>query len=153
MRPEKLAQRQMLGIVNPGLVSVDKIKNKSTRQVCDCDHYGHFHAKGDCPAYGKEYHKCGGKNHVSKKCRQKSSRFSKGSSKFESKCDSRRPSRANGNGKCSHKCRVHEKNECQDDMENLTEQVQFIILLIETFERQWLVMDSQMSQMLSSICC
>ena len=29
----KLAQRQMLGIVNPGLVSVDEIRNKSTRHV------------------------------------------------------------------------------------------------------------------------
>ena len=49
---------------------------------------------------------------------------SKGSSKFksESKRDSRKPSKANG--KCSHKCRVHEINECHDDMEDLSEQVQ-----------------------------
>ena len=30
----------------------------------------------------------------------------------------------NGNGKCSHKCRVYEVNECHDDMEDLNEQVQ-----------------------------
>ena len=46
--------------------------------------------------------------------------------KSESKRDSRRPRQANGN-RCSHKCRVHEINEeCQDDMENLTEQVQLL---------------------------
>ena len=38
-------------------------------------------------------------------------------------CDSR-PSKAKANGKCSHKCRVHEINECQDDMNDLEEQVQ-----------------------------
>ena len=42
----------------------------------------------------------------------------------ESKCDSRKPSKANGNGRCTHKCRVHEINECQNDMEDLNEQVQ-----------------------------
>ena len=110
----KLAQRKMLGIANPGLVSVDKIRNKSTRYVCDCDKCGHSHGKRDCVAFGKECHKCGGKNHFRKMCR------SKGSSKAESKCDSRRAS----NGSCSHKCRVHEINECQNDMEDLTEQVQ-----------------------------
>ena len=54
MRPgkfeSKLAQRQMLGIVNPGLVSMDDIRNKSTRHVCDCDKCGHSHEKTDCPA-------------------------------------------------------------------------------------------------------
>ena len=67
--------------------------------------------------FGKECHKCGGKNHFGKMCRS-----SKGSNKSESGRDSRRPSKANG--KCSYKCRVHEINECQDDMEHLTEQVQ-----------------------------
>ena len=113
----KLAQRQMLAIINLGLVSVDEIKNKSTRQVCDCDHCGCSHAKRDCPAYGKECYQCGGKNHFGKICRS-----SKGSNKSESRHDSRKPSKANG--KCSHKCRVHETNECQDDMNDLEEQVQ-----------------------------
>ena len=107
----------MLGIVNPGLVSVDAL-SKSTRKISDCNLCGHAHEKGDCPAYGKECHKCGGKNHFRNKCRSK-----KGSkSKSESRCDSRRPSRANG--KCLHKCRVYEVNEeCHDDMDDLTEQV------------------------------
>ena len=42
--------------------------------------------------------------------------------KSESKHDSRKPSKANG--RYTHKCRVHEINECQNDMENLNEQVQ-----------------------------
>ena len=65
----KLAQKQMLGIVNPGLVSVNEIKNESTRQVHDCANCGHSHAKRDCPAYGKDCYKCGGKNHFGKMCR------------------------------------------------------------------------------------
>ena len=113
----KLAQRQMLGIVNPGLVSVDAL-SKSTRKISDCNFCGHTHGKGKCPAFGKECHRCSGKNHFGKMCRS-----SKGSSKSESRCDSRRPNRANG--KCLHKCRVHEVNEeCHDDMEDLNEQVQ-----------------------------
>ena len=36
--------------------------------------------------------------------------------------DSRKPRQANG--KCTHKCRVHEINECQNDMEDLSEQIQ-----------------------------
>ena len=111
----KLAQRQMLGIVNPGLVSVDEIRNKSTRH--DCDKCGHSHGKRDCPAYGKDCYKCGGKNHLGKMCRS-----SKGSNTSESRRDSRKPSKAKD--KCSHKCKFHEINECQDDMEDLTEQVQ-----------------------------
>ena len=108
----------MLGIANPNLVSVDEIRNKSTRNVCDCGKCGHSHGKRDCPAFGKDCFKCGGKNHFGKMCR------SKGSSKFKSelKRDSRKPSKANG--RCTHKCRVHEINECHDDMEDLNEQVQ-----------------------------
>ena len=115
----KLAQRKMLGIANPNLVSVDEIRNRSTRNKSDCDKCGHSHGKRDCPAFGKECHKCGRKNHFSKMCRS-----SQGSNKFqsESKHDSRKPSKANG--RCTHKCRVHEINECQNDMEDLNEQVQ-----------------------------
>ena len=44
---------------------------------------------------------------------------------LESKCDSRRPNGARKNSnKYSHKCNVHDIEECQDDMEDLTEQVQ-----------------------------
>ena len=52
-------------------------------------------------------------------------RSSKGSNKFqsESKHDSRKLSKANG--RCTHKCRVHEvNNKCQNDMEDLSEEVQ-----------------------------
>ena len=115
----KLAQRKMLGIANPNLVSVDEIRNRSTRSKTDCNKCGCSHGKRDCPAFGKECHNCGRKNHFSKMCRS-----SKGSNNFqtESKCDSRKPRQATG--KCTHKCRVHEINECQNEMEDLSEQVQ-----------------------------
>ena len=108
----------MLGIANPNLVSVDEIRNRSTRSKTDCRFCGHSHGKRDCPAFGKECHKCGWKNDFSKMCRS-----SQGSNKSESKCDSRKMSKATG--RCTHKCRVHEVNEeCQNDMEDLSEQVQ-----------------------------
>ena len=97
----KLAQRKMLGIANPNLVSVDEIRNRSTRSKTDCDKCGHSHGERDCPAFGRECHKCGRKNHFSKMWR------SKGSNKFqsESKRDSRKLRQAIG--RCTHKCRVH----------------------------------------------
>ena len=111
----------MLGIANPSLVSMDEIRNRSTRQVRDCDKCGCSHGRSDCPAFGKECHKCGGKNHFIKMCRS-----NKGSNnKYESGCDSRKLSKANGKGKCLHKCRFHVVNEeCHNDMDDLTEQVQ-----------------------------
>ena len=118
----KLAQRKMLGIANPGLVSVDEIKNAKFRgksHYTDCKSCGCSHNKGECPTFGKTGNNCGGKNHFESKCRCK-----RGSSKSESKRDSRkRPNGARKN-KCS--CCVHEihEKECQDDMEDLNEQVQ-----------------------------
>ena len=57
----KLAQRKMLGIANPGLVSVDELRKKSTNfrgkdkntHYTDCKFCGHDHNKGDCPALAK----------------------------------------------------------------------------------------------------
>ena len=118
----KLAQRKMLGITNPNLVSVDELRKKSTSfrgkdtHKIDCDKCGCSHGKRDCHAFGKECHKCGRKKHFSKMCKS-----SQGFDKSESKHDSRKPRQANG--KCT-KCRVHEINECQNDMEDLSEQVQ-----------------------------
>ena len=67
----------------------------------------------NCPAYSKECDKCGGKNHFRTVCKSK---------EYESKHDSRRPNGARKNfNKCSHKCNVHEIEECQNDMEDLTE--------------------------------
>ena len=48
----------MLGIANPGLVSVDEIRNKSANfkgysQYTDCKYCGHSHRKGVHPAFGK----------------------------------------------------------------------------------------------------
>ena len=112
----KLAQRKMLGIANPNLVSVDELKRSTSYRgkdasKIDCRFCGRYHKKGDCPAFGKECHKCGRKNHFSNMC------------KSESKRDSRKPRQATG--KCTHKCKVHEVNEeCHDDMGNLNEQVQ-----------------------------
>ena len=118
----KLAQRKMLGIANPNLVSVDELRKKSTSFnrgkdafKIDCRFCGCNHKKGDCPAFGKECHKCGRKNYFSKMCKSES----------ESKRDSKRPRQANGN-RCTHKCRVHVINECHDDMEDLSEQVQLL---------------------------
>ena len=62
----KLAQRKMLGIANPSLVIVDEIRNISTRNICDCDKCGHSHGKRDCPAFGKDCFKCGGKTTLGK---------------------------------------------------------------------------------------
>ena len=112
----KLTQRKMLGIANPNLVSVDELRKKSTNLRGKDTHYtdyrfcGHDHKKGNCPAFGKIFHHCGRKNNFKSKFNA------------ESKCDSRKPSKANG--RCTHKCRVHEINECQNDMDNLNEQVQ-----------------------------
>ena len=112
----------MLGIANPNLVSVDELRKKSTnfrgKEIKDCRCCGRDHKKGDCPAFGSECHKCGGKNHYSQMCKS-----SKGFEKSESKCDSRKPRQATG--RCTHKCRVYEVNEeCQNDMEDLSEQVE-----------------------------
>ena len=51
----KLAQRKMLGIANPNLVSVDELRKKSTSfrgkdtHKIDCDKCGCSHGKRDCP--------------------------------------------------------------------------------------------------------
>ena len=74
----KLAQRQMLGIVNQSLVSIEEIKKgfkydhrnndhrdfKGQQHDQKCDYCGWSHRRGkrNCPAYGKECDKCGGKN-------------------------------------------------------------------------------------------
>ena len=52
----KLEQRKMLGIVDPNLVSVDTIRNRSKDEICDkCDYSGcnYMRAKQNCPAFGK----------------------------------------------------------------------------------------------------
>ena len=61
----KLAQRQMLGIVDPGLVSVDAL-SRSTKKISDCKFCGRTHERHNCPAFGKECHRCSGKNHFEK---------------------------------------------------------------------------------------
>ena len=66
----KLAQRKMLGIVNPNLVSVDTIKNRSKDEICNCEYCGHTRDNGSCPTYGKLCNRCGRKNHFERKCRQ-----------------------------------------------------------------------------------
>ena len=116
----KLAQRKMLGIANPNLVSVDELRRSTSfkrgkdasNSIIDCRFCRCNHKKRDSPAFGKECHKCGCKNHFSNMC------------KSESKSDSGRPKWANG--KCTHKCKckVHEISECQNDMDDLSDQVQ-----------------------------
>ena len=118
----KLAQRKMLGIFNPSLVSMDAIKNRSKHEIQDCNYCGCTHGNGDCPAFGKICNGCGQKNHFEKKCRKNSSRSSEGSN------SRKRLVRTNGR-KCDHRCEVHEINDsCQSDnnttFEDLTGQVQ-----------------------------
>ena len=119
----KLAQRKMLGIANPNLISVDELKKSTSFRgkdapKIDCRYCGCNHRKGDCPAFSRECHKCGQKNHFSKMCKSSNQGFEKS----ESRHDSRKPRQANS--RYTHKCRVHEINECQDDMEDLSKQVQ-----------------------------
>ena len=114
----KLAQRKMLGIVNPSLVSIGAIKNRSRQdKILDCNYCSHTHGKGSCPAYGKVCSRCGRKNHFDKKCRQDRSSRHKGRHTWFDKKDS----------KCIHRCDVHEINEdCHEDngMNDLANQVQ-----------------------------
>ena len=51
----KLAQRKMLGIVNPSLTRVDAIKQKAKNSqfYLVCKFCGRFHNKGECSAFGK----------------------------------------------------------------------------------------------------
>ena len=107
----KLAQRKMLGIANPNLVSLDELKKSTSfsrskdTHKSECKFCGCSHARRSCPAFGRECYKCGGKNHFSNMC------GSLRSSNSESKHDSRRPRQANE--KCTKcKCRVHEISEC-----------------------------------------
>ena len=71
----KLAQRQMLGIVNPSsLVSVDAIKKNfkghhGNDQKCDYCGQSHKWGKRNCPAFGKTCDKCGQKNHFKTVCK------------------------------------------------------------------------------------
>ena len=116
----KLAQRKLLRIVTPTAISVETIKKgfkDGHRDLCDYCGCSHRKGKRNCPAFGKICDKCGGKNHFKTVC------------KSESKRDStRRPDGAirKNSRKCSHRCNVHEIEECHDDslMEDLNEQVQ-----------------------------
>ena len=127
MRPGRLNQswpKERVGIANPNLISVDELRkstsfNKSKHtHKSECNFCGRSHARRSCPAYGRECYKCGGKNHFSNMC------GSLRSSNSESKHDSRRPRQANEK-KCTRcKCRVHEISKCQNDMDDLSKQVQ-----------------------------
>ena len=111
----------MLGIVNPSsLVSVDAVKKgKNSQFYSDCKFCSRSQKKGECPVFGKLCNASGGKNHFEKKCTNNSSRSSEGSNLRK------RLFRTNGR-KCTHRCNVHEIEECHDDnsVENLMEQVQ-----------------------------
>ena len=106
----KLAQRKLLGIVNPAnLVSINAIR-KNSQYGDKCDYCGHKHKRGkqNCPAFGKTCNKCSGRNHF--KAMSRSSEGSRHKHEFERK-----------------RSDVHEINEeCQNDtsMEDLANQVQ-----------------------------
>ena len=115
----KLAQRRMLGTVNPSsLGSMDAVKRgKNSQFYLDCKFCGRSHNKGECPAFGKLCNACGGKKQFKAKCIGKRSDRTNGR---------KRSNRTNGR-KCTHRCNVHEIEECHDDdnsVENLMDQVQ-----------------------------
>ena len=128
----------MLGIVNPSVVSMDAVRNKfeKRKEICDRNYCGHTHGKGECPAFGKECNRCGQKNHFEKKWRSSSGPRS---TKSESRCDSIRSDRTKR--KCSHRCNMHEIEECHDDgMEDLMDQFQSLFT-----HRNFNKIDGQMS--------
>ena len=75
-----------------------------------CGYCGQSHRRGkrNCPTFGKTCDKCGGKNHFRTVCKSNDK-------ESESKCDSRRSDR-------TKRKNVHDI-ECQNDMEDLMEQV------------------------------
>ena len=112
----------MLGIVTPTALSVEAIKRGfkydhrdedhrdfKSQQKCDYCGWSHRRGKRNCPAFGKTCDKCGGKNHFRTVCKSSDK-------ESESKHDSRRSDR-------TKRKNVHDI-ECQNDMEDLTEQVQ-----------------------------
>ena len=139
----KLAQRKMLGIVTPAVISVEVIhrgfrnKSKSKSQskgfkshtdYTDCKYCGKAHDKGECPAYGKVCNNFGRKNHFETKCQSSSKSKSNSERKTKSfrKC-----------GKCGHKkvdCVEYSQESDESDnsesdsdskvMKDLTDQVQ-----------------------------
>ena len=90
-------------------------KNSQYRDKCDYCGCKHKRCKQNCPALGKICDKCGGKKHFKVVCRSKDN-----GSKSRKRSD-------RTNGKCKHRCNVHEINEdCHNDngIEDLTDQVQ-----------------------------
>ena len=122
----KLAQRQMLGIANPNVVSVEAVKkgrNNSRTHYSNCKFCGRSHDKGEFPAFGKMCNCCARKNHLESKFTQTQQRSSRSSEGSKSKRSDRT------RGKCMPKCNVHEicRDDCHDDgnsIEDLTDQVQ-----------------------------
>ena len=113
----------MLGIANPNnLVSVDELRKKSTNlrgkdkdtHYTDCRFYGHVTTRKEIAQLLVNFViVVGGKT------------TSNLNAKLSQSHDSRKPSKANG--RCTHKCRVNEINECQNDMEDMSEQVQSLV--------------------------
>ena len=119
----KLAQRKLLGIVTPTALSVEAIKRgfkydhrnddhrdfKGQQHDQKCDYCGQSHRRGkrNCPAFGKTCDKCGGKTTLGL-------------------CVS--PKNLSQSMTQEGQIGPREKNvheiECQNDMEDLTEQVQ-----------------------------
>ena len=120
----KIEQRKLLGIKTA--VSYDSIhtnnrsrgkfrrqsrgRAKSSSSVHNCKYCGKSHNRGNCPAYGKKYQKCGRDNHFKAVCKIGSS-----SSRDHSK----------SRGKKGKNKRFHEVNESGEGvMDDLVEQVQ-----------------------------
>ena len=113
----KHEQCKLLGIVSPNsLTTIDAIKCTFSREGKLCDFCGRNHKRGkqNCLAFGKNYNKCGGKNHFKNVCK-----YEKSGSSRRHGSDRDRSSRTKS--KCTHRCDIHEVDCCDDSPKNSTE--------------------------------
>ena len=113
----KHEQCKLLGIVNlNSLTTIDAIKCTFSRegQLCDFSGRNHKRGKQNCPAFGKNCDKCGGKNYFKNVCKYEKS----GSSR---RCGSDRDRSSRTKAKCTHRCDVHEVDCCDNSPKNSTE--------------------------------
>ena len=121
----KLAQRQMLGIVNPNVVSMDAVKIDMSYKYMIVIIVDIPMERVSVQLMEKYATDVVRKTTLRRKCRQRSNRSSGGS---KENCDSRRSDKTKRN-RCMHMCNVHEiHDDCHSDndnaVDNLTEQVQ-----------------------------
>ena len=94
------------------ITAVKRDKKLSNDKFDRCYYCGHNHKRGkqNCLEFGKTCDGCGQRNHLKAMCRSKDQGLKHGSKKTSKKC--------------THRCYIHEMNECHDYMEDLQDQVQ-----------------------------